>query len=102
MNVATAPTSAGSGSSTPRIRTLNGARNGRGSSGSSIRSLITASWAAVKASSTPNEKRLASPATSFFTNEVPITNADATTATETIAGGETCARRLRRPKALGS
>ena len=62
---ATAPTIAGQRDLARRgSLTLNGARYGRGRSGSSIRSLITASCAAVNASRTPNEKRLARNATS--------------------------------------
>jgi len=102
VNVSTEPTTAGSGISAPRIRTSNGARYGRGRSGSRIRSLITASCAAVNASRTPNEKRLARNETSWRKNEVAITIADDTIATEMIASGETCARRLRRPNDLGS
>jgi hypothetical protein len=54
-NVAIDPKTASIGMSAPPMRTLHGARYGRGRSGSVIRSLITASCAAVNASSTPNE-----------------------------------------------
>ena len=101
-NVATAPTIAGSGTSAPRMTTLKGVRYGRVSSGSSTRSLITASCAAVNASSTPNEKTLARNWTSCLKNEVAMTIADEIVAAETIASGETCARRLSRPKLRGS
>ena len=53
--VSGAPTSAGSGTSTPRIRTSGRARNGRPRSGSRRRSRITASCASVNASRTPKE-----------------------------------------------
>jgi hypothetical protein len=43
----------------------------------------------VKASRTPNEKRLARNSTSWRKNEVATTIAEEATATETIASGET-------------
>ena len=101
-NVAIEPTTAGSGMSAPRTRTLKGARYGRASAGSWMRSLITASWAAVNASSTPKEKSDARNATSSSRNEVPITIPDERSAAAKIACGETCARRLSRPKLRGS
>ena len=56
----------------------------------------------MNASRTPNEKRLARNCTSRRKNAVAITIADEITATEAIASGETCARRLSRPKLRGS
>ncbi len=67
-----------------------------------MRSLITASWAAVNASKTPNENTDARNATSFFRNDVAITIDDEMRAAARIACGETCARLLRRPKLRGS
>jgi len=67
-----------------------------------MRSLITASCAAVNASSTPNEKRLARNVTSCLMNDVATTRADEMSAADRIAWGETCARRLSRPKLRGS
>ena len=93
---------AGSGTSTPRIFTLAGARYGRGSSGSLKRSLITASCAAVNAASTPKLNRLARKATSSCTKDVPISSAIEISAAATIACGETSVRRLSRPKSRGS
>ena len=51
--VKNAPTTAGSGTSSPRTRTPSGTRKGRSSSGSRIRRRTTASWAAVSAMRTP-------------------------------------------------
>ncbi len=51
--VSGAPISAASGTGTPRSRTFPGTRNGRSRSGSLKRRRTTASWAAVKAMSTP-------------------------------------------------
>ena len=81
---------------------MSGERYGRGRSGSSMRSLITASCAAVNASSTPNENTLARNCTSWCTNELAITIALAISAALTIACGETSVRRCRRPNARGS
>jgi hypothetical protein len=57
----------------------------------------------VNATRTPKEKRLARKVTSFFLNEdAPITITDEMPAAARIACGETCARRLSRPKLRGS
>ena len=84
------------------MRTLAGARYGRGSSGSLKRSLITASWAAVNAPRTPKLKRLARKAMSSLMKDVPISNAVEMSAAETTASRETSVRLLSRPKARGS
>ena len=92
---------AGSGIEAPRIVTLNGARYGRVSSGSAIRSLITASCAAVNATSTPNENRLARKTTSCFVNEVATTIADDMTAAARIAGRRDVGAAAQAPERLG-
>ena len=102
-NVAIEPTIAGSGISAPRIRTLNGARYGRSRSGSvdpqlDHRQLGGGEREQDAEREEAREERdvVAGRTTSRSTI------ADETTAAETIACGETCARRLSRPKLRGS
>ena len=99
--VQSAPKTAGTGTTAPRNGTPSGTRNGRLFSGFVIRSRITASCAAVKASSTPKLKRLARNGTSRV-NDAPITRAIAMLPAATIEAGATSVRRCSRPNTAGS
>ena len=96
-----APKTEGSGTTVPRIRTPSGTRNGRRSSGFVARSRITASCAAVNASSTPKLKRLARKVTERV-NDVPMRSAIAIDAAAITDARDTSVRRFRRPKTAGS
>ena len=96
-----APKTDGNGIATPRTRMPSGTRNGRRSSGFVMRRRITASCAAVNASSTPKLKRLARNVTERV-NDVPTMSRIAIVPAATTDAGETSVRRLSRPKTAGS